>query len=140
MRSESQPEPRRSSEAVLSATPSINPRLATEALSVEVTNSGSTGMIISVDTSVNSDVKPSATMLRLMPLDPAGAAGGAAGVVVVTAPQPSTGPGRGLPGPWRRARYSRCEPFAFRTALVQIASERRIAATRLGSGAPRLYL
>src|SRR6516162_2548990 len=119
MRSESQPEPRRSSEAVLSATPSINPRLATEALSVEVTNSGSTGMIISVDTSVNSDVKPSATMLRLMPLEPAGAAEGAAGVVVVTAPQPSTGPGRGLPGAAANPARAAGALLALRAVRVQ---------------------
>ncbi len=52
---------------MLSATPSITPRLATEALSVPVTNRGRTGMIISLETSVKSEVRPSATMLRLMP-------------------------------------------------------------------------
>ena len=67
MRSESQPDESRSSEAVLSATPSMTPRLATEASSTPVTNSGSTGTIISDDTSVSSDVKPSAHTLRVSP-------------------------------------------------------------------------
>src|SRR5262245_60656283 len=64
IRSESQPEKMRSTVAVHSATPSITPRLATEARSVPVTNSGSTGMIISVETSVKSDAQPSARTLR----------------------------------------------------------------------------
>ncbi len=67
MRSDSQPEVSRSSDAVLSATPSMMPRLATEACSTPVTNSGSTGTIISDDTSVSSDVTPSAHTLRVRP-------------------------------------------------------------------------
>src|SRR5437867_10257538 len=95
MRSESQPEARRSSAAVLSATPSITPRLATEALSVPVTNRGRTGTIISVETSVKSEVRPSATMLRLMPAGARDAAerGPEAGAAASTAAEPSTAAG-----------------------------------------------
>src|SRR5882762_10496180 len=64
IRSDSQPEKMRSTVAVHSATPSITPKLATEALRVPVTNAGSTGIIISVDTSVNSEANPIATTLR----------------------------------------------------------------------------
>src|SRR5262245_50430346 len=64
IRSESQPETIRSAVAVHSATPSITPRLATEALSVPVTNAGSTGTIISEEMSVRSDVHPSTRTLR----------------------------------------------------------------------------
>src|SRR5689334_21070112 len=131
MRSESQPELKRSSEAVLSALPSIRPRLATEALRVPVMNSGSTGMIISVETSVSSDVRPRATMLRLMPGRPRAGAGawGAAEVAgggAVTAAEPSTWADR-LAAP--RGGYSIWDPFELSTALVHSASERRTAAT-----------
>src|SRR5262245_44794916 len=64
IRSESQPETIRSAVAVHSATPSITPRLATEALSVPVTNAGSTGTTISEEMSVRSDVHPSTRTLR----------------------------------------------------------------------------
>jgi hypothetical protein len=66
-RSDSQPEAMRRIEAVLSATPSIMPRLAIEAPSVTVTKIGSTGMIISLEMSVSSDTTPSAATLRVMP-------------------------------------------------------------------------
>ncbi len=76
MRSESQPEATRSTVAVHSATPSITPRLATDALSVRVTKSGSTGTIISVETSVSIETNPSATTLRVSPGMPRGRAAG----------------------------------------------------------------
>src|SRR5439155_5110614 len=113
------------SEAVLSATPSITPRLATEALSVPVTNSGSTGMIISVETSVRRETQPSATTLRGMgaarrgPSAP-GAGGAGTAVSAFTAREPSTAPGApclraGAEGLGVRAQH-RARPLRHRAA------------------------
>src|SRR3989442_10799994 len=89
IRSESQPDKMRSTVAVHSATPSMTPRLANDARSVPVTNAGSTGTIISVETSVSSDVKPSATTLRLVAGALAGGGDGGATVgVSVTTSRP----------------------------------------------------
>ena len=61
IRSEIHPVQMRSTDAVHSATPSMTPRLATDAPSVAVMKSGSTGMIISLEMSVSSETTPSAT-------------------------------------------------------------------------------
>lgn len=67
MRSDSRPEASRSTDAAHSATPSITPRLATEACSVAVTNSGRIGTSISDEMSVSREVNPSATTFRWIP-------------------------------------------------------------------------
>ena len=125
MRSESQPEPSRMSAAVLSATPSMTPTLAIEAPSTPTTKSGSTGTIISVETSVRSETKPSATTLRGRPGSPRGAgaapereSGGMAGALsrgaAPTAGDPAGAVGRGEPmrerlaQGWNPACASRC--------------------------------
>src|SRR5436190_13879209 len=51
----------------LSATPSIKPTETAVPPSTPVTKSGSTGRIISVETSVRNETTPSATTLRVIP-------------------------------------------------------------------------
>jgi len=79
--------------------PSISPRLATDAPSVAVMNSGITGTSISVEMSVKNDTRPSATTLGWKPAQRRGTAPS-----VIRSPSSPAHPARRAPASPARVR------------------------------------